>query len=221
MNAPTVGLALPVYNGERFLRQAIDSILDQTYTDFELIISDNASSDGTTETGREYAARDNRVIYHRRRDTCSGARNFNEAFERTRSRFFKFVAADDVCAPTYLERCVEVLERDPGVVLCHAATQAIDENDNSVAEVTYPEGAAAARPHERFRAMTEANHTSYRAVEIFGVIRVDALRNAAGPPVRPRRQDHAGGAQYDRPHRPGPRTAILQSGTFRPFGQYR
>src|SRR5438128_542667 len=74
---PRVSIGLPVYNGERYLRLALDSLLSQTFTDFELIISDNASTDGTTEICRAYAARDARIRYSRLEHNIGGSPNFN------------------------------------------------------------------------------------------------------------------------------------------------
>jgi len=115
---PAVSIGLPVYNGDRFLRQAVESILNQTFGDFELIISDNASTDGTEEMCRGLAAQDPRVRYVRNARNIGGGRNANQVFELARASFFKWHPHDDYIAPEYLERCIEVLRRDPSVILC-------------------------------------------------------------------------------------------------------
>ena len=129
---PRVSIGLPVYNGEEYLAIAIDSLLAQTFADFELIVSDNASTDRTPEICREYAARDSRVQYSRQAVNRGAAWNFNRTFESARGEYFKWHAHDDVCAPTLLERCVEMLDRDRSRVLCFARWMAIDHNGEFV-----------------------------------------------------------------------------------------
>ncbi len=129
---PRVSIGVPVRNGERFLAEAIDSLLAQSYTDFELIISDNASSDGTEAICREYAARDPRVRYYRSEQDVGLANNFNYLFIRARGEYFKWAAADDVHEPDWIARCLAVLENDPSVVLVYGKTRFIDENGGPV-----------------------------------------------------------------------------------------
>jgi glycosyltransferase involved in cell wall biosynthesis len=124
---PRLSIGLPVYNGARFLPAALDSLLGQTFGDFELILSDNASTDETAEIAQEYAQRDGRIEFIRHEHNQGAAWNFNFVAERSSGEYFKWAAADDVCAPTFLQRCVEVLDRDPSVVCCHARTRKINE----------------------------------------------------------------------------------------------
>lgn len=121
-----VSLGLPVYNGERFVGTAIESILAQTYKDFELIISDNASSDRTPEICEEFARRDARVKYVRQEINVGAKANFNRVFEYAGGEYFKWVAADDVCGPRYLELTVQALDRDPQAVLAHTLSSVIN-----------------------------------------------------------------------------------------------
>lgn len=109
---PRVSIGMPVYNGEAHIREAIDSILRQSYDDFELVICDNASTDGTEDICRACVARDERVHYHRNEANLGAAANFNKVFELSRGHYFKWFAHDDYLAPTYLERCVEVLDAE-------------------------------------------------------------------------------------------------------------
>jgi glycosyltransferase involved in cell wall biosynthesis len=127
MSAPRVSIGMPVYNGERFLRPAIESVLAQTYTDFELIISDNASTDATPDICRAYAARDRRIRYARNATNIGAARNFNRVFQLSAGEYYKLANADDTCAPTLVARCAAVLDAHPEAVLCYARTTLIDE----------------------------------------------------------------------------------------------
>ena len=170
-----LSIGLPVYNGDAFLAAAIDSLLAQTFKDFELIISDNASTDGTEAICRERAARDARVRYIRH-DVNRGAMfNFNHVVEVARGTYFKWAAHDDVHEPTFLARCVEALDRDPGVVL--AFTQLVDINEAGV-RIPFPSPALrwdSTRPNVRFRALCNPHH---RCESVFGVMRIDALRRS-------------------------------------------
>lgn len=129
---PRVSIGLPVYNGERYLAQAIDSLLVQTFQDYELIICDNCSCDATEEICRAYAGRDRRIRYYRNERNIGAAGNFKRVFELSEGEYFKWAAHDDLWAPTFLERCVEVLDIRPDVVLAHSSMCIIDENDQIV-----------------------------------------------------------------------------------------
>lgn len=125
-NQPRVSIGMPVYNGELFLKEALDSILAQTFEDFEVIISDNASTDKTQEICKLYSTRDERVKYYRNEQNIGGARNFNRVFELATGEYFKWAAHDDICAPECLEKCVEVLDQNPAVGLCYTKTKLIN-----------------------------------------------------------------------------------------------
>jgi glycosyltransferase involved in cell wall biosynthesis len=126
--SPRLSIGLPVYNGERFLAQALDSLLTQTFRDFEIIISDNASSDSTPQICRAYAQRDRRIRYVRNQRNLGAIANFNLVFELSRAPLFKWTAHDDLHRETYLESCIRLLDDDPDVVLAHSNTAFIDEN---------------------------------------------------------------------------------------------
>jgi glycosyltransferase involved in cell wall biosynthesis len=121
-----VAIGLPVYNGAKYVAEAIESVQAQTYSDFELLISDNASSDATEEICRDFASRDSRIHYSRAEENRGAAWNFNRAFELSRGEYFKWLAHDDVIGPQYLARAVAVLDENPTIVLCHARTGIID-----------------------------------------------------------------------------------------------
>jgi len=123
---PRVSIGMPVYNGENFLREACDSILAQTFTDFELIISDNGSTDATEAICHDYAARDPRVRYHRAATNLGGAWNHSRVFELASGEYFMWHHHDDRSAPELLERCVAILDAHPDVINCHANTTIID-----------------------------------------------------------------------------------------------
>lgn len=149
-NAPRVSIGMAVYNGERFLAYTLDSLLAQTYRDFELIICDNCSSDGTEAICRAYAAKDARVRYHRNSTNIGVARNFNLSFSLSRGEYFKYTAGDDFYAPSFLEECVAVLDRRPEVVLCYPKTQLVDEAGASIEDYEDKLDLQFSTPHQRF-----------------------------------------------------------------------
>lgn len=91
---------MPVYNGKAFIREAIDSLLAQTFTDFELIISDNASTDGTDASCRKYAERDSRIRYVRQPENRGAVTNFQFVLDEAVGKYFMWAAADDMLGTT-------------------------------------------------------------------------------------------------------------------------
>jgi glycosyltransferase involved in cell wall biosynthesis len=123
---PRLSIGLPVYNAEEYLAESIEALLGQTFDDFELIISDNASTDSTPDICRRYAARDGRIRYVRQPRNIGLAGNHNYVFEQSRGELFKWAASDDLYDRNLLRRCVDVLDADPGVVLAHCYTAMIE-----------------------------------------------------------------------------------------------
>jgi glycosyltransferase involved in cell wall biosynthesis len=116
-STPSITVGLPVRNGERFLEEAIDSVLAQTHDDWELLICDNASDDRTGDIGRHHAARDRRIRYLRQPRNIGAAPNFNTALAQAQGSFFKWLAADDAMEARYLEATLELLRTEPTAVL--------------------------------------------------------------------------------------------------------
>jgi glycosyltransferase involved in cell wall biosynthesis len=169
---PRMSIGLPVYNGENYLEQVLDSLLGQTYRDFELIISDNASTDRTQAICRAYAATDGRVRYFRNVTNLGAAKNYNRVFELSSGEYFKWAAHDDTCAPDFLVKCIDVLNRDPSVVLCYTRMIDIDEHGKHVRTTRTALAADSIKPNERFRGIIHGGH---QCAEVFGVIRTSIL----------------------------------------------
>lgn len=131
---------MPLYNSARYVREALDALLAQDYANFELIISDNASTDATEDICREYAARDGRIRYVRAESNMGAVWNFRRVFELSRGEYFMWASFDDLRAPQYLSRCVEALEAQPEAVMCCTDIQIIDDDGRAVAEVDFPLG---------------------------------------------------------------------------------
>jgi glycosyltransferase involved in cell wall biosynthesis len=172
-STPLVSVGLFVYNGERFIEDALRSILNQTLTDFELIISDNASTDRTGEIAQAYAKRDDRIRYYRSEKNMGAGWNACRVYELATGKYFKWAAVDDLLEPDLLRRCVEILERDPGCVVAYAKTKEVDENGTFIKNYVTPMKADSDDPVARFHEMLLIRHMCY---QIYGVMRMSALR---------------------------------------------
>lgn len=175
---PAVSIGLPVYNGERYLAEAIDAILAQTYRDFELIISDNASTDGTQAICERYAAADPRVRYDRLETNLGAAPNYNRLLDLARGRYFKWGAHDDNIRPTFLAQCVAVLDARPDVVCAYPATFVIDGEGAVMSEYRDRLDLPQETPHERLVAYLRQNFMRGTGMcnPVFGLIRTEELR---------------------------------------------
>ena len=124
---PLVSIGMPLYNADQYLREALDSLLAQDYPNFELIISDNASTDSTEAICREYAARDARVSYSRNEENIGAFRNQNKLMQMAGGKYFMLAAHDDLRAPSCVSECVAALEENPEAVFCCTQTVFIDQ----------------------------------------------------------------------------------------------
>jgi glycosyltransferase involved in cell wall biosynthesis len=164
-------IGLPVYNGEKYLRYAIESILGQTFSDFRLLISDNASTDSTSEICREYAKGDRRITYYRQSENIGGAANFNYVFQPESSPYFKWAAHDDVLETNFLRACIDRLEREPQLAIAHSRSYKIDEQGKKVGTYDRDLRMNGLRPRDRFWRVLWAGHFT----EVFGVMRADLV----------------------------------------------
>jgi len=151
--APRLSVGLPVYNGEKYLAQSLESLLGQTYADFELIISDNASTDGTAAICTSYAKQDLRIRYYRQPINIGLAPNHNFVVDQARGELFKWASDDDLYARDLLRLCVDILDDKPDVVVAHAWTAFIDGSGDVLNADEYPLATASPRPAERFRSV--------------------------------------------------------------------
>lgn len=177
---PTVTIGLPVYNGEEFIRQTLESIVQQTFTDFELLIGDNASTDSTLTICSAFASRDSRIRILASDTNKGAAPNYNRLVHEAAGKYFRWLPHDDLVAPTFLEQCVEFLETHPSVILCYPSTRPIDENGKPFDRE--PEDAldvTAAQPSVRLRQYFESSFLNRQCNAVLGVVRTDVLRKTA------------------------------------------
>ena len=196
--SPRLSVGLPVYNGEEYVAESLDALLGQSFEDFELVISDNASTDATGDICRRYAEQDSRVRYIRQPRNIGLAPNHNFVFQQSRGELFKWAAADDLYGRDLLQRCVQALDEHPEVVLAHAWEAAIDASGQLTQSFEYPLATHSPSAPERFRSILFGssglfessdpavrgfvrveNRGILRACDEYGVIRADVMRHVA------------------------------------------
>ena len=170
--ATKLSVGIPVYNTARYFPATLDALLAQTYQEFELVISDNGSTDETESICRAYAAQDARIRYHRYAENRGAAWNFNNVFALTDTPYFKWAAADDLYAPTYLEECVRVLDEQPDVVLCYSRSQAVDAAGQVIKRYPAQDRGNTDSVAQRFAAAIINPHPF---IPVFGVARREIL----------------------------------------------
>lgn len=174
MASPFVSIGFPVRNGESTLVAALESLLSQDFGDFELIISDNASTDGTAAICREYARRDPRIAYSRNPENIGVNPNHDRVFRLSRGRYFAWTAADVVHLPGMLSRCVAEVRAAVGkVVLAYPQCELVDERGLPAAPIPQSIASADRRPHRRVRQVVGS--IGY-VTQHYGLIESAALR---------------------------------------------
>ncbi len=134
MNLPLVSICMPVYNGEKYIQSALSCLLNQTYKNIELIISDNASTDSTEAICRSYENIDSRISYFRNSTNTGMARNFNRVIELAKGDYIMMAANDDLWDLTYIEKCINKLEQNPNAAFCISQTDFIDGEGNNIGD---------------------------------------------------------------------------------------
>jgi glycosyltransferase involved in cell wall biosynthesis len=164
---------MPVFNGEAYVEASLRSLLAQTFDDFELIISDNASTDRTAQICQDYGARDPRIRFYRNDRNLGVVANEDRVVRLARAGFFRYAASDDLCAPTHLERCYEILRQHPEAVLCYPQARLIDEQAQPLED--YDEGLdlQEAEPHKRLAHLLRRINMCNAP---FGLIRTSAFQ---------------------------------------------
>ena len=168
---PALTIGLPVYNGETYLRQSLDSLLAQTFSDFELIISDNASTDATASICKEYAERDGRIRVVTQEKNIGAAANHNLLPALARGRFFKWASDDDLYDPDLLRLCLEQFRAHPDAILVHCWDARIDADGKRLEPTPYILDSSNPSPSARMRSLLRDPGGD----DFYGVIRTDVL----------------------------------------------
>jgi len=171
MRIPRLTIGLIIYNGADSARRCIDSLLGQTWTDFELLIHDNGSTDGTSEICADYAARDPRARHVRHPRTVPQSTNFRGVLLAARTEYFMWAADDDLWSPRFAELCIAELDRNPSAVACCTRVMfRYPDGSERLARGTF---AITGDPVSRVRTYLTNPRDSAR---LYGVYRTPALR---------------------------------------------
>ena len=174
--APLIAVGMPVYNAEAWVRQAVVALQQQTYRDFVLIINDNASSDNTLGICEALARNDDRIRIYRNTENIGVFRNHEKVFRLSEAKYFKWASANDLCAPTFLQCCLEALESNPGAVLAYP--RAVVFTDDPARGENYPHDVDIRdkSPVDRFKRVLRDVRLNNAYT---GLIRADTLRKVS------------------------------------------
>ena len=167
---------LPVFNAQRYLAAALDSHLSQSYEDFELMVSDNGSTDGTQDICEDYARRDARIRYLRYDQNKGLSWNHSNALAQSRGHYFRWGAADDLLGDGLLSELVEILDGDAGIVLCSPRVSNIDADGIVTGTVVRSLDLQSADPLDRINAVLTR---TYQMVYPQGLMRRESLMSTS------------------------------------------
>lgn len=148
---PRVSVAMPIYNSEKYLAASIEAHLNQTYSDFELILTDNFSTDRSEEICLAYAAQDPRVKYHRNPQNLGAAVNFRRGLEFSVGWYFRWSPSDDLISPNLLQSAVDILDNEPSILVAYGRTKLIDDKGEVTGDFDENLHLMDARPSERWK----------------------------------------------------------------------
>jgi glycosyltransferase involved in cell wall biosynthesis len=171
-----VSVGLPVYNGERYLEVAIRSVLAQSWTELELVICDNGSTDRTEAICRRFVAQDPRVRYHRNARNIGAAGNFCLTFELASGAYFRWLSVDDYIGPTWIEKCLALLEAHEDAVLACTKTVFVDEHGAELRPYDEVQALEQPRACDRFRAVLDQDSWCNA---VYGLTRRETLARTA------------------------------------------
>ncbi len=173
LESPLVTIGLPVYNGAAHIERALGALLDQTYPNFTLLVSDNASDDGTWEILQSWAARDQRIVLHRQESNIGALPNFRYVLDQVETEYFMWHAHDDFWSPNYLEELVGIITAEPDCALACAAAVRVASDGTLGRRVPFPELATSSRLGRITKLLSRPE-----ATWIYGLFRTGHLRRA-------------------------------------------
>ena len=177
VTSPVVTIGVPVYNGENYLDEMLWSLRRQTFEDFEVVISDNGSTDATPEIIHRHASADGRFRVYTETENRGAGWNFNRVLDLAAGRYFKWQAHDDLLAPTYLEACVAEFDLDPELVLVYTGVDMVDRDLQLIEHYGIRLDTMNADPVVRFSQQLLTWNLCY---DVFGLIDLDVLRRTSG-----------------------------------------
>lgn len=178
---PLVSVGMPVYNGEKHIRQALDSLLAQDFKDFELIISDDASTDDTAEICKRYLEKDNRIKYYRNELNLGLWGNFNKALALARGSYFMWASHDDIWEPSYISEVLKIMESDKSIALAFSDFDLIGENGEQIR--VYPKIFKLSSLETMFKRLFQFimfEESDGKANLMYGIMRLNTLKEIGG-----------------------------------------
>jgi len=170
---PKVCIGMPLFNAEKYLRKSLAQLLAQDYPNIEIIICDNSSTDRTKEIIEAYRVKDKRIKIYYNETNIGAAKNFIKVLDLADGKYFMWAAHDDGWEPTYIRKCVEILEKEPGVVMCGSNIRFIDKDGHRITIF----------PHNRLHTFQMGLQKRVRTLvgtmnwySIYSVIRTDILK---------------------------------------------
>lgn len=176
-NGALVTIGMPVYNGENFVGEAIESLRSQTFQDFRLIIADNHSIDATEDICRSAAKTDDRIDYHRHARNLGAAANYNYVLGLADSRYFMWHAHDDARRPEFLQAAIDAFSERPSASVVFSLAELIDSDGDSNGLIPTPRDLTSDITHRRFRSAMSSRHPD---VVLFGLMKMECLRKTGG-----------------------------------------
>ena len=173
MTTSLVSIGLPVFNGEEFLQETLDSLLRQSHQNFEIIICDNASTDKTKEICKQNALKDRRIKYIRNDSNIGGTLNAKKTVDVSNGEYFMWAACHDLWSENFIEKCLLILEQEASVVLCHARSMWIDTHSEVMG---YVDGAIDTRGLDRKQRINFVSWAFQNGAPIFGLFRMNIIR---------------------------------------------
>ena len=176
-----LSIGMPVYNGEKYLIQALDSLLTQSFKDFELIISDNASTDNTAEICKRYLEKDNRIKYYRNKVNIGAVANFNNLINYATAPYFMWAAYDDMWEPSYISKLINIMESDKSIALAFSVIDSIDEDGKQIR--VYPKILKLSSSETIFKRLFKFimfEESDGKANLIYGIMRLNRIKEIGG-----------------------------------------
>ena len=183
---PLVSIGLPVFNGEKLIAEAVTSLLAQEMPDFELIISDNASTDNTLKICEELQKKDNRILIYRNEKNVGSVRNFDFVAKMATGKYFMWASHDDLWSSEYIKKCLIPLESNKNIVMVYTHNSCIQPDGVKIIEKTDISTVGMTSAAERVKKL---HRNAGRRTAYYGLSRTEAVQSTL-PGSRTLSHDH-------------------------------
>ena len=177
---PKVSIGMLVWNGEDFIRLALDSLLAQDFKNFEIILSDNASTDNTEKICEEYVKKDERIRYVRQNENIGANKNFNFVLDKAKGEYFMWASYDDLWEPSYISEMVKALDNNKSVVIAFCFSDNIDKNGNLMRTHYCPTGPGIFSQGTVFKRVLAFLTKGMPLPFVYGLMRTQVIKKIGG-----------------------------------------